>query len=259
MNTGMKQKINLRVLETHFTRAVTMLRNYLKPSDAGRYIYRILLLKRLSDIFEESREKIIKNYIAEGKLPDDARQLASDESKYIDTFFIPEKALWSEIQNIQEDIGKQLNEVSTLIEAHNSSLKDVLNSTNFEKLSDDPLRMLLSYFSEYRLRDEDFESPDVLGQAFKNLINFVAERSGFEGGEYTTPDELSQLLIFLLEPESHMKIYDPTLGTGGLLIESFKYISKANKNSNTLSLYGQDINQDTWALSKNKHGNAWDS
>ena len=185
MNTGMKQKINLRVLETHFKRAVTMLRNYLNLLMV-RYIYRILLLKRLSDIFEESREKIIKNYISEGKLPDDARQLASDESKYIDTFFIPEKAPWSEIQNIQEDIGNETTKLVPLIEAHNSSLKDVLNSTNFEKLSDDPLR-LLSYFSEYRLRDEDFESPDVLGQAFKNLINSVAERAGFEGGEYTTP------------------------------------------------------------------------
>jgi len=129
----------------------------------------------------------------------------------------------------------------------------VLISIDFnikDKLSDSKLENLLCHFSKYRLRNEDFESPDLLGTAYEYLIKQFAGSAGQKGGEFYTPSEVVWLLVSLLQPTKGMKIYDPTVGSGGMLIQTRNYLTKNGENPRNLSLYGQEMNLNTWAICK---------
>ena len=118
------------------------------------------------------------------------------------------------------------------------------------KLSDKKLQDLLSHFSKHRLRNEDFDSSDLLGSAYEYLIKQFADSAGKKGGEFYTPSEVVWLLVSLLKPTAGMKIYDPTVGSGGMLIQTRNYLTKHNENPQNLSLYGQEMNLNTWAICK---------
>jgi type I restriction enzyme M protein len=212
-----------------------------------------LFLKRLSDAFEEAQEGDISHYLAEGRSQSEAEQLASDEDEYDNTFFVPERGRWSNIKNLKHDIGSELNKATEAIEEHNPSLEGVLVTIDFNiknKLSDKKLQDLLSHFSRHRLRNEDFESTDLLGSAYEYLIKQFADSAGKKGGEFYTPSEVVWLLVSLLKPTSGMRIYDPTAGSGGMLIQTRNYLIDQGENPKNLSLYGQEMNLNTWAISK---------
>ena len=118
------------------------------------------------------------------------------------------------------------------------------------KLSDKKLQDLLLHFSKYRLRTEDFESEDLLGDAYEYLIKQFADSAGKKGGEFYTPSQVVWLLVSLLKPSAGMKIYDPTSGSGGMLIQTRNYLIAKGENAQNLSLYGQEMNLNTWAISK---------
>jgi type I restriction enzyme M protein len=118
------------------------------------------------------------------------------------------------------------------------------------KLSDKKLQDLLSHFSRHRLRNSDFESPDLLGSAYEYLIKQFADSAGKKGGEFYTPSEVVWLLVSLLKPTAGMRIYDPTAGSGGMLIQTRNYLIEHGENPQNLSLYGQEMNLNTWAISK---------
>ena len=118
------------------------------------------------------------------------------------------------------------------------------------KLSDNKLQDLLSHFSKHRLRNEDFEQPDLLGGAYEYLIKQFADSAGKKGGEFYTPSEVVWLLVSLLKPSAGMKIYDPTAGSGGMLIQTRNYLVKNGENASNLSLFGQEMNLNTWAICK---------
>jgi len=222
-------------------------------SEFKDYIFGMLFLKRLSDAFEEAQEQVIQTYLEMGKSQADAERLASDEDEYDKTFFVPERARWSNLKDLKHDIGPEMNKATEAIEEYNSSLEGVLSSIDFNiknKLSDKKLQDLLSHFSKYRLRTEDFESPDLLGSAYEYLIKKFADSAGKSGGEFYTPNEVVQLLVSLLKPTAGMKIYDPTAGSGGMLIQTRNYLIKQGENAQNLSLYGQEMNLNTWAICK---------
>ncbi len=222
-------------------------------SEFKDYIFGMLFLKRLSDAFEEAQEKVVEDYLSMGKSQKDAERLALDENEYHNTFFVPERARWSNLKNLKHDIGSELNKATEAIEEYNSSLEGVLGSVDFNKkdnLSDNELRDLLSHFSKYRLRNEDFESPDLLGNAYEYLIKQFADSAGKKGGEFYTPSEVVWLLVSLLKPTEGMKIYDPTVGSGGMLIQTRSYLAEHSENPQNLSLYGQEKNLNTWAICK---------
>ena len=124
------------------------------------------------------------------------------------------------------------------------------------KLSDKKLQDLLSHFSRYRLRNEDFESPDLLGSAYEYLIKQFADSAGKKGGEFYTPSEVVWLLVSLLKPTAGMRIYDPTAGSGGMLIQTRNYLIEQGENPQNLSLRtGNESN--TWAISKDEYVPAW--
>ena len=221
-------------------------------SEFKDYIFGMLFLKRLSDVFEAEQEQVVQHYLSIGKSREEAERLAQEEGEY-QTFFVPERARWPSLKDLKHDIGSELNKATDSIEEHNPSLEGVLVSIDFnikDKLSDNNLQDLLSHFSKYRLRNEDFESPDLLGSAYEYLIKQFADSAGKKGGEFYTPSEVVWLLVSLLKPTAGMKIYDPTAGSGGMLIQTRSYLTEHGENSQNLSLYGQEMNLNTWAICK---------
>lgn len=107
------------------------------------------------------------------------------------------------------------------------------------KLSDKKLRDLLSHFSCYRLRNTDFERPDLLSTAYEYLIKMFADSTGRKGGEFYTPSEVVQLLVALLKPQAGIRIYDPTAGSGGMLVQTRNYLAAHGETPSNLSLFGQ--------------------
>ena len=235
-------------IEKQLWKSADKLRKNIDAAEYKHIVLGLMFLKYISDAFEElhGRLKAGEGDYA-GADPED-----KDEYKAENVFFVPETARWTYLQTKakQPDIGKTVDSAMDAIEKENPSLRGVLPKV-FARGNLDPTNLggLIDLVGNIALGDAKARSADILGHVFEYFLGEFALAEGKKGGQFYTPRSVVELLVEMLEPNKG-RVFDPCCGSGGMFVQSEKFVQSHQGKINDISIYGQESNQTTWRLAK---------
>lgn len=238
--------ISSNQLEKHLWGAANLLRGLIDPGDYKKYIFPLLFYKRICDVYDEECKLVLAETDGD-----------TDEAKK--RFYhqldieIPNGAHWNDVRAVTKDVGMALQNAFREMETHNlDTLGGIFGDaqwTNKEKFSDAAMRDLIEHFSALSLSLENVPQ-DQLGEAYEYLIKKFADDSGHTAAEFYTNRTLVRLMTLIMDPKPGESIYDPTCGTGGMLLVSALQVKEQGREHRSIKLYGQEINLLTSAIAK---------
>jgi type I restriction enzyme M protein len=235
-------------IEKQLWKAADKLRKNIDAAEYKHIVLGLIFLKYISDAFDELYEKL---QTGEGDFagadPED-----KDEYKAENVFFVPEEARWSYLltRAKQPEIGKVVDGAMDAIEKENPSLRDVLPKV-FARGNLDPTSLggLIDLVGNVALGHAKARSADLLGHVFEYFLGEFALAEGKKGGQFYTPRSVVELLVEMLEPYKG-RVLDPCCGSGGMFVQSEKFVADHQGKLNDISIYGQESNQTTWRLAR---------
>ncbi|QKK08986.1 MAG: SAM-dependent DNA methyltransferase [Planctomycetota bacterium] len=239
----MTTNLSQQQLESYLWGAATLLRGLIDASDYKQYIFPLLFFKRLSDVWDEDYEQAI----ADTKDADYATATANDR------FTIPDGAHWKDVRAVSKDVGRALLSAFQSIESANPQrLNGVFGNANWTDKGQTPdatLKNLIEHFSKHTLSLASVPE-DELGNGYEYLIKQFADDSGHTAQEFYTNRTLVHLMAQMLEPKAGESIYDPTAGTGGMLISCLAEAKRRGDDTRTMGLFGQELITITAAIAR---------
>lgn len=231
-------------LESYLWGAATYLRGFIDAGDYKQYIFPLLFYKRICDVYDEEYEEALAE--SDG----DLEYAAFDENH---RFKVPAEAHWNQVRqvtvNVGQAISKALNEIQKVNAQQLQGIFGDADWTNKERLSDAMLCQLIEHFSSKNLNIKNVPN-DELGNAYEFLIKKFADDSGHTAAEFYTNRTVVRLMTLIADPHEGESVYDPTCGSGGLLLNCAIMLKEQGKEYRTLRLYGQEINLITSGIAR---------
>ena len=236
--------IKQQELERYLWGAATLLRGVIDAGDYKQYIFPLLFYKRICDVYDEEYKKALDE-------SDGDKEYAKFEENH--RFQIPKGAHWNDVRQVTVNVGDVLQKALRKIEqANESKLFGIFGDaswTNKERLSDEVMIDLLEHFSEQNLSIANVPN-DELGNAYEFLIKKFADDSGHTAAEFYTNRTVVHLMTLIMNPQPGESVYDPTCGSGGLLLNCVNHLKEQGKEYRTLKLYGQELNLMTSSIAR---------
>lgn len=231
-------------LEKYLWGAATALRGTIDAGDYKQYIFPLLFFKRICDVYDEEFEKALAE--SDGDI-----EYASFAEHH--HFIVPEGAHWNDVRETTVNVGVALQDAMRAIEQANpDTLYGIFGDaswTNKNRLSDATLLNLIEHYSQHKLNLSNIPD-DKLGNAYEYLIKEFADDSGHTAAEFYTNRTVVKLMTMIMDPQPGESVYDPTCGSGGLLLNCALHLKEEGKEYRTLKLYGQEINLITSAIAR---------
>lgn len=231
-------------LEKYLWGAATALRGTIDAGDYKQYIFPLLFFKRICDVYDEEFEKALQE--SDG----DLEYAAFAENHH---FIVPEHAHWNKVRETTTNVGIAIQDAMRAIEKANpETLYGIFGDaswTNKNRLSDETLTNLIEHYSQHKLNLENVPD-DQLGNAYEYLIKEFADDSGHTAAEFYTNRTVVKLMTMIMDPQPGESVYDPTCGSGGLLLNCALHLRDEGKEYRTLKLFGQEINLITSAIAR---------
>ena len=246
--------LTLKSLGDHLWRSEEFTRNKIQnPKD---YVLALLFFKRATDRYAEETARAVEQLVADGLDGDEAMMVIHAQPTAYHSLLVPGGCFWDNVRNTDEHrIGKAVNDaLRGIAKANPAQLHGVFDSTDFNNkraVPPDALGDLLDHFEGLGPLTEGRCPPDLLGQAYEWTIAKFAAESGKRGGEFYTPHNVGKLGARLLAPRQHEDVYDPTCGSGGLLLQALSEARRLHQGSaRTVRLFGQELTPETWAIAR---------
>jgi type I restriction enzyme M protein len=232
--------------ESELWRAADAMRSNMDAAEYKHVVLGLIFLKYISDAFEEQHAKLEADR-AKGADPEDR-----DEYIAKNIFWVPKEARWSHLKANapQPTIGKVVDDAMLAIERDNPSLKGVLpKDYAHPRLDKQRLGQLIKLVSDIGLGDKANRSKDILGRVYEYFLSQFASAEGKKGGQFYTPRCVVGVLVEMLAPYKG-RVYDPACGSGGMFVQSEKFVEAHGGKIGDISIYGQESNHTTWRLAK---------